>query len=89
MVLGDKIVEAGDKMRAVKRDSPTKVDNLTYTTAVADQDQGNRSFSEVAHQIYCITPPVHFLHYFEPCWEQTFTISLDNVIVRLTQLCHI
>ena len=57
MVLGDKIVEAGDKMRAVKRDSPTKVDNLTYTTAVADQDQGNRSFSEVAHQIYCITPP--------------------------------
>ena len=84
-------------MRAGRRDSPTKVDNLIYTTAVADQDQENRSFSEVIYQIYCITPPppLHFLHYLESCWEQTVTITLDNIslwfnmIMKLTQLCHI
>ena len=42
-------------MRAGKRDCPTNVDNLIYTTAVADQDQGNRPFSEVVHQIYSPT----------------------------------
>ena len=44
-------------MRAGRRDSPTKVHNLIYTTAVADQDQENRPFSEVIYQIYCITSP--------------------------------